>query len=254
MNADSALCAIAEGVGGETGAEYFPALVQSMARALDAPYSFVTEFDRARRQLRCLAGWIGGAATTRIELPMDGTPCGAVIDQGPVHVAEGVQARYPSATLLRDWGAESYCGVPLLGDDGSAIGHLAVVKPEPMRHPATLRILESLAIRTGAELRRASIDRRLRRGERLLRKIAEGTAGVTGDDFFRSLVSSLADALGVRYAFVSRFAGDRTRVRTLAFWSGVDGGVNPREIGEVVTALVAGGGRSFSSRRVPLPP
>ncbi|MBZ0172961.1 MAG: sigma 54-interacting transcriptional regulator, partial [Phycisphaerales bacterium] len=85
---------------------------------------------------------------------------------------------------------------------------------------ATLRVLESLAIRTGAELRRTEIDQRLRRRERLLRKIVQGTGGVTGDDFFHSLVSSLADALGVRYAFVSRFARDRTRVRTLAFWGG----------------------------------
>lgn len=54
----------------------------------------------------------------------------------------------------------------------------------------------------------------------MLRVMVEGTASVTGDEFFRSLVSNLASALRVRYAFVSEFTVARTRVRTLAFWAG----------------------------------
>src|SRR5918992_2954698 len=54
----------------------------------------------------------------------------------------------------------------------------------------------------------------------LLRLIAEGTASVTGDEFFRTLVQYLASALHVHCAFVAEFAGVKTRVRTLAFWSG----------------------------------
>jgi hypothetical protein len=50
-----------------------------------------------------------------------------------------------------------------------------------------------------------------------LRAVAEGTAGHTGDEFFRSLVRHLAAVVGTRYAFVAVFAGG-TRVRTLAFW------------------------------------
>ena len=51
-----------------------------------------------------------------------------------------------------------------------------------------------------------------------LRAIVEGTARSTGDGFFQSLVRHLASALGVSYAFVAEFAGDATRVRTLAYW------------------------------------
>lgn len=54
----------------------------------------------------------------------------------------------------------------------------------------------------------------------LLRLIAEGTAGVTGEAFFRSLVRHLAAALAMDYAFVAEFAAVKTRVRTLAFWNG----------------------------------
>ena len=41
------------------------------------------------------------------------------------------------------------------------------------------------------------------RAEDVLRAVIEGTASVTGDEFFRSLVKYVASALGVRYAFVT---------------------------------------------------
>jgi two-component system, sporulation sensor kinase A len=45
------------------------------------------------------------------------------------------------------------------------------------------------------------------KSEQILRSIVEGTVSVTGKDFFRSLVRSLAQALGVRYAFIAARAG-----------------------------------------------
>jgi len=56
----------------------------------------------------------------------------------------------------------------------------------------------------------------------VLREIVAGTAAVIGDDFFRELVRRLAHTLGVKWAFVAEFAGNRSRVRTIAFWA-VDG-------------------------------
>ncbi len=59
------------------------------------------------------------------------------------------------------------------------------------------------------------------RSEQTLRMIVEGTASVTGADFFRSLVRCLAQALGVRYAFISEcLDAVPTRVRSFAFWQG----------------------------------
>jgi formate hydrogenlyase transcriptional activator len=52
-----------------------------------------------------------------------------------------------------------------------------------------------------------------------LRAIVEGTAKETGDKFFQALAEHLAHALKVSYAFVAEFAGSKTRVRTLAFWT-----------------------------------
>jgi len=60
-----------------------------------------------------------------------------------------------------------------------------------------------------------------KRAEETLRVVAEGTAAVTGGDFFRSLVRYLAQALGFRYSFITECTdATKTGVRTLAFWTG----------------------------------
>jgi formate hydrogenlyase transcriptional activator len=51
-----------------------------------------------------------------------------------------------------------------------------------------------------------------------LRAIVEGVEAETGDQFFRSLVRHLAEALAVQYAFVSELSRDRASFRTLAVW------------------------------------
>jgi PAS domain S-box-containing protein len=51
-----------------------------------------------------------------------------------------------------------------------------------------------------------------------LRALVEGTAGSTGDDFFRNLVCHLAGVLGTHRAFVAEFTPPRT-MRTVAYWS-----------------------------------
>src|SRR3954447_22615909 len=53
----------------------------------------------------------------------------------------------------------------------------------------------------------------------LLRTVAEGTAGVVGEAFFRSLVRQVATVLGADVAFAAEFPeGSPGRARVLAAW------------------------------------
>ncbi len=62
-----------------------------------------------------------------------------------------------------------------------------------------------------------------KRSEKVLRSIIEGTSQSFGENYFRSLVRHLADALEMRCAFVSELHEQREgRLRLLAFWSGND--------------------------------
>ncbi len=64
-----------------------------------------------------------------------------------------------------------------------------------------------------------------RRMEEALAHVAEGTSGVTGEAFFRSLVRHFAEALDVQIAFVTECVDHPpTRVRTLAYWQRGDMG------------------------------
>lgn len=70
--------------------------------------------------------------------------------------------------------------------------------------------------------------------ERVLRIIFEGTAADTGEQFLRSLLRSLAQALDVRYAFISVFPEAQAEAaRVIAFWDG-------REFGEPFSYTMAG--------------
>ncbi len=57
-----------------------------------------------------------------------------------------------------------------------------------------------------------------KRSDQLLRAIVDGTSGVTGDAYFRSLLQRLTRGLGMRYAFVAECLSNE-RARSLAFWS-----------------------------------
>jgi PAS domain S-box-containing protein len=87
--------------------------------------------------------------------------------------------------------------------------------------------LESLRSQV-AELSRTLAERDqsmqdLREQSDLLRAIVEGTATDTGEEFFRSLIRHLAQALNVRYAFVGKWCPEiPDSVRTLAVWSETD--------------------------------
>lgn len=82
-----------------------------------------------------------------------------------------------------------------------------------------LRVQERTAqlMDTNTRLQQEILERQ--RSEEILRLMVEGTASVVSENFFRSLVRSLAQALQVRYALISGCIGTPpTRVRTFAFW------------------------------------
>ncbi len=64
----------------------------------------------------------------------------------------------------------------------------------------------------------ASVFSAVRDDLRALQAVVEGTARGTGQEFFRSLVRHLAEAIDVHYAVVAEFPKAPPHVRTLAFW------------------------------------
>ncbi|HZW73443.1 MAG TPA: PAS domain S-box protein, partial [Caldimonas sp.] len=73
-----------------------------------------------------------------------------------------------------DWGAESYCGVPLLDRSGIVVGHLAIIDDKPMLDgPRGISILRIFAARARAEIERLAVEAALRDSEARYRDFYE---------------------------------------------------------------------------------
>ena len=159
---------IVEGTASETGERFFDELVRHLARATGCRCAWVTEWLPEPRRLRALSFWVGEDYFGDFEYPIAGTPCAPVIElRDLVLVPDRVVELFHTDESLRELGAVSYMGVPLLDVEGSVLGHLAVLDVRPLtaesaRVEAILRIF---AGRAAAELRRLRRERALRDGE-----------------------------------------------------------------------------------------
>src|SRR6266404_4293514 len=169
---DAALRAIVEGVEAETGDEFFASLVRHLTSALNVQYAFVSEITPDRQSFRTLALWGRGALRDNLTVPLAGTPCEAVLNGQAAHHPENLQALFPKDTGLVDWGAVSYCGVPLLDRSGVVTGHLAIVDDKPMWDgPRGLSIMRIFAARARAEIERVRAEQNRHASERRFRDL-----------------------------------------------------------------------------------
>lgn len=94
---------------------------------------------------------------------------------------------------------------------------------------------------------------RVKRVESIVEQIAEGTAGVQGEAFFRALVRHFAGALEVACAFITECVDHpASRVRTLAYWKSQDfrDNIEFDLAGTPCEAVVKGGTTCFHSSGV----
>jgi formate hydrogenlyase transcriptional activator len=172
--AEDILLAIVEGVEAEIGERFFSSLVRHLAAALGVQYAFVSEMSEDGVLFRTLAVWGREAFLPNFELSLHGTPCEAVLNGQVSHHPAHLQLLFPSDAGLADWGAESYCGVPLLDSSGKVAGHLAIVDDKPMPDGArSLSILRIFAARTWAEIERNQVQAALRAREQAFRDLYE---------------------------------------------------------------------------------
>jgi formate hydrogenlyase transcriptional activator len=163
LSDDAALREIVEGVESETGDRFFYSLVKHLASALSCEYAFVSELLATGSRFRTRAVWGRGSFMENFEIPLNGTPCEAVLNGKASHHPERICQLFPADAALKQWGVESYCGVPLLDSTGSVVGHLAILSERPMRDgPRGLAIMRIFATRARAELERLRTEEQLR--------------------------------------------------------------------------------------------
>src|SRR5262249_42373111 len=175
--------------------------------------------------------------TIGMEMPEEESHVGWVFREQRYRLCHDLSAerRYSMEERAFQDGIRSYVIVPLIVR-GRSVGVLAVASTRVGRYSEPeADLLQEAANQTGLAVEnmkayeaiptlhrevRAEVTHR-REVEETLRAVVEGTASMTGSDFFYSLVHHLASALHARYAFVAECVEGRSHhVRTRAFWKG----------------------------------
>lgn len=169
----AALREIVEGVEAKVGEQFFPALVQQLAKALGVEYAFVSEFCADRSKVRALAFWAGDRFLDNFEYAIAGTPCERVLAGELYHCREQVSDRFPTHKHeLDELGVQSYLAIPVTSVSGRVLGHLAVMGRRQMElEQLDLSVFRVFGQRVGAELERMQMDAMLKENEQRLRDL-----------------------------------------------------------------------------------
>ena len=104
VSEDAALREIVAGVESETGDRFFYSLVKHLALALQCQYAFASELLGDRSRFRTRAVWGRGNFMDNFEIPLEGTPCEAVLNGKFSHHPEQICQLFPNDTGLKQWG------------------------------------------------------------------------------------------------------------------------------------------------------
>ena len=169
---DRILKNIMEGTVGETGEDFFAALVKNLAQSMDVSAAWVTEYVAEYRHLKSLAFWLNGELVPEMDISVEGSPCEVVLEKGQVlWVAEEVSGEFPNDPDLKKMGMIGYMGIPFKDADGVVVGHLAVFDRKPLHgRENAFFLMRIFAARAAAELRRIRAEARvIKREEKLSR-------------------------------------------------------------------------------------
>ncbi len=164
------LRAIVEGTSADIGVEFFRSFVKHLAQSLHVRFAFVGEWrEQTPGKVSALAVWSGTDFAEPFEYDLKGSPCEHVIGKALCLHESGVQERFPDDQLLVQLEVQSYCGMPLFDQSGTALGLLVVMDDRPFTGAPLIKdLLQVFAARAAAELQRQQAEITLReQGRRL---------------------------------------------------------------------------------------
>jgi len=161
---ERALVDLVAGTASVAGSEFFPALVRSLAEALQVRHVTLSELLDTNRA-RLLAGWSNGRLQPPQIYHFAGTPCERLLQgSGEYYVPDNLQALFPADRQLVEPAARCYLGVPLRTRNQQTIGQIGLWHDRPLEEPERARsLLQIFAARAAVELERDRAETALKR-------------------------------------------------------------------------------------------
>ncbi len=133
VDAEKALLAIEKGIAHKSGAAYFAALVEHLAKALDVKCVLLGRLlDPHATIIRSIAVWMDNSPAENFEFDFKGTPCEKVIQERLYFCKTEVSKSFPNIPKITNFRPDSYVGAAVLSRPDQPIGVLAVINDSPM--------------------------------------------------------------------------------------------------------------------------
>ncbi len=160
---------IEEGVAGKYGEAFFKQVVRDLSGALNAHAAFAGRLNEDRTG-SMLAFWVKNSFEPCLTYPLKGTPCEFVYKGEITAFSRDIGNIFPTD---REWfaqlGVNSYLGIPIKGETGAVVGHLAVMdQRERDWLDADFDVLRLFSMRTAVELERTNSHRQLEQSNQAL--------------------------------------------------------------------------------------
>ncbi len=174
-HAEEQLKLVVEATSSVVGQGFFRSLVRYLTRALDVRLAYIAELpDRERPRLRMLCLWSGTEYSEGYDYDADGTPDGRVLEEGIVHVPDGLQLGFGTNSWVSAQGVKSYLGVPILDSGGVELGVLGVMHTQPLSDPVRAEsILRIFAARAAGEIERQRTEQAVAESEARWRSLVQ---------------------------------------------------------------------------------
>jgi light-regulated signal transduction histidine kinase (bacteriophytochrome) len=154
-----------DGTSQHTGEDFFPSIVKQLAATLEVRYAFIGSLIDKNTRIKSLAFVENDKLLEGIKYDLEGGPCEKVLNNTQCIYPNSLQETFPKDLFLKEKNIESYLGHPLTDMDGSPIGIMSVMDTEPFDEEETENIqsiLKSFATRVEAEMRRMSVEKKMK--------------------------------------------------------------------------------------------
>ncbi len=176
--AESVQVFLARTGGGTADEPFFQTLARYLAHSLDMDFVCIDRLEGDGLNARTVAVWCDGHFEDNVTYALKDTPCGEVVGKAVCCFPASVSQFFPRDQVLQDLQAESYVGVTLFSHIGQPIGLIAVISRRPLTNrPQAEAILQTVGLRTAAELERLDAKEALQESEARFKALHNASFG-----------------------------------------------------------------------------